>query len=255
MRLAPLAAALVCAAALGAGCGGDDEAGPETPKPAESIKQFEARLKTAVAAIQQDQCDAVEQFNSKAGFQIPCEAKAKKLFAGFQVTGSKTYGSGAVVEFKDAEVKQGFGAYTVAIGEDGKYQITGPISPILQASSLNQEPKDAERMDEAAQQMVDAIRANDCNRFHEWVITPEGMPKDQACKQELTEAYGPLRQELTQAKDAKPERLDGNDQFMFYALRTGEQYRTLIVARTAPGAPKPFLGFVTFRGPVEKPAT
>ena len=248
-RALAAAAALLCAAALGA-CGGDDDDAPDTPKPAESIQQFEARLKTAVAAIP-SQCDAVEQFNAKAGFQLPCDKRAAKLFAGFQVTGSKAYGTGGVVEFKDAEVKQGVGAYTVAIGEDGKYQITGPISPILPASSLNKEPQDADKMDEAAEKMVEAIRANDCNRFYEWVITPEGMPKDQACRQELTEAYGPLRAELGEHKDAKPERLDGNDHFMFYALQTGEQYRTLIVSRTAPGAPKPFLGFVTFRGPAE----
>ncbi len=64
--------------------------------------------------------------------------------------------------------------------------------------------------------------------------------------------YGPLRQQLVQHKDAKPERLDGNDHFMFYALRTGDQYRTLIVSRTGPGGRKPFLGFVTFRGPSEE---
>jgi hypothetical protein len=252
--LGPLAAALACAAAL-ASCGGDDDKGPETPKPAESVKQFEARLKTAVAAIQSDQCDAVEQFNSKAGFQLPCTKQAKKLFADFAITGSKTYGTGGVVEFKDAEVKQGVGAYTVAIGEDGKYQITGPISPILPRTALDEEPKDEAKMDEAAEQMVDAIRANDCNRFYEWVITPEELPKDQACKQELTTAYGPLRQQLTAHEDAKPERLGGNDRFMFYALQTGDEYRTLIVSRTAPGAQKPFLGFVTFRGPAEKPKT
>ena len=252
MRLAPLAAALACAAVLGA-CG-DDDKGAETPKPAESMEQFEARLKTAVAAIQSDQCDAVEQFNSKAGFQLPCDKRAKKLFAGFEITGSKAYGTGGVVEFKDAEVKQGVGAYTVAIGEDGKFQITGPISPILPKTSLRDEPRDQGGMDDAALAMVDAIRSNDCNKFYAAVITPEGMPKDQACKQELTEAYGPLRQQLTRHRNAKPERLDGNDQFMFYALQTGAEYRTLIVSRTAPGAPKPFLGFVTFRGPAE-PAT
>jgi hypothetical protein len=36
---------------------------------------------------------------------------------------------------------------------------------------------------------------------------------------------------------------------MFYALTTGEQYRTLIVSRTGEGAERPFVGFVTFRGP------
>jgi hypothetical protein len=246
-----LAAALLCVAAL-AGCGGGGDDKPKTPKAAETIEQFQARLKTAVAGIQSGQCDTVEAFNSKAGFALPCEAKAKKLFEGFQVTGAKKYGSGGVVEFKDAEVPAGVGAYTVAVGEDGKYQITGPISPILPASSLKAEPKDADRMDEAAEEMVKAIRDNNCDRFHEWVVTPEGMAKPEACQQELTTAYGPLREELTKAKDAKPERLDGNDRFMFYALQTGDQYRTLIVSRTAAGAPKPFLGFVTFRGPAEK---
>ena len=110
-------------------------------------------------------------------------------------------------------------------------------------------------MDRAAEEMVAAIRANDCNRFYAAVITPQGLPKDQACRQELTEAYGPLRQQLERDKEAKPERLDGNDQFMFYALQTGDQYRTLIVGRTQPGAQKPYLGFVTFRGPAEKPQT
>jgi hypothetical protein len=249
-RLLAIAAALLCAAAVGA-CGGDDDEGPDAPKPAESIKQFEARLKTAVAAIP-SQCDAVEQFNARAGFQLPCDRKTAKLFANFEITGSKAYGTGGVIEFKDAEVKDGIGAYTVAIGEDGKYQITGPISPILPKTSLPDEARDPDKMDDAAEEMVGAIRANDCNRFYAAVITPEGLPKDQACRQELTEAYGPLRAELTKHKDAKPERIGGNDQFMFYALRTGEQYRTLIVSRTAPGAPKPFLGFVTFRGPAEK---
>ena len=247
-----LAAALLCAAAL-AGCGGDDDKGPDTPKAAETLEQFQARLKTAAAAVETGQCQAVDQFNSKAGFQLPCEEKnARKLLADFQVTGAKTYGSGGVIEFKDAEVKQGVGVYTIAVGEDGKYQITGPISPIIPASSLDQEPKDADKMDTAAEQMVEAIRSNNCDRFYEAVITPEGMAKAQACEQELETAYGPLRAELAKDKEAKPERLGGNDWFMFYALETGDQFRTLIVSRTAPNAPKPFLGFVTFRGPVEK---
>ena len=249
-----LAAALACAAAIG-GCGGDEDKGPEAPKPAESIKQFEARLKTAVAAVQSGQCDAVEQFNAKSGLPLGCDAAAKKLFGGFQIVGSKAYGTGAVIEFKGVQVKQGVGVYTAAIGDDGKYQLTGPRAPVIPASSLAEEPKDAEKMDDAAEEMVAAIRANDCDRFVAGVITPDGLAKQQACEQELTELYAPLREQLNQHKDAKPERLEGNDRFMFYALRTGDQYRTLIVARTGPAAKKPFLGFVTFRGPAEKKKT
>ena len=251
MRLA-CAAALLCAAALAACGGGDEDKGPDTPKPAETVQEFQARLSTAIAAIGADQCQTVEVFNAKSGLPLQCDDAAKKLFAGFQVTGSKAYGTGAVVEFKAAQVTQGVGAYTAAIGEDGKYQLTGPIATTLPEPSLEQEPKDADGMDEAAQAMVDAIRANDCNRFSDAVLAPEGLSKEEACKQELTELYGPLREQLTKHRDAKPERIEGNDRFMFYALRTGEEYRTLIVTRTGPTSKKPFVGFVTFRGPSEK---
>jgi hypothetical protein len=244
-----LAAALVGAAAA-AGCGGGGAKGPKTPKPAESIVQFQARLSTAVAAIQRGQCDAVGVFNAKAGFSLPCTAAAKKPFAGFRITGSKVYGSGAVVEFKDAEVPQRLGIYTAALGEDSKYQLTGPVSPIFPVTTLDKKPKDPAKMDQAAQAMVDAIRTNDCNRFIAAVYTPPQLPRIQACKQELTDAYGPLRLQLTQHKDAKPVRLDGNAAFMFYALQTGDQYRTLIVSQGGTrAAPK---GFVTFRGPPAK---
>ena len=250
-RLLAVPLLLLAAAALGCGGGGDDE--PDTPKPAETIQAFEARLKTTVAAIQQGRCETVQQFNLKAGYPLPCEARAKKLYEGFKVVGAKTYGSGGVVEFQDAETKGRIGVYTVAIGDDGKYQITGPIVPILETSTLKTEPKDADAMDEAAEAMVDAIRTNDCNKFAEAVVIPPGLEKAEGCKQELGEAYGPLRQQLVADKDAKPERLSGNDWFMFYALDSGGQYRTLVVARAAQGSTKPFLGFVTLRGPAEKP--
>ena len=249
MRRVLLLPLLCAAAALGCGGGGDD--GPKTPEPKETLQQFQARLTTAMAAVQKQQCSAVDAFNAKAGLQIPCDKKTQKLFAGFRVTGAKTYGSGGVVEFKDAETKDKTGVYTIAIGEDGRYQLTGPVSPLVDKTTLNEEPRNPDQMDRAAQEMVDAIRANNCDRFFTSVVTPQGLPKEQACKQELAEAYGPLRQQLVAHRDAKPERLEGNATFMFYALRTGDQYRTLIVTRTAPGAPKPFLGFVTFRGPAE----
>ena len=127
MRGRALAAALACAAAL-AGCGGgDDDEGPETPKPAETIEQFQARLKTAVAAIGQNQCEAVARFDEKAGLPLQCSAQAKKLFAGFQVTGAKAYCSGGVVEFKAAQVPQGVGAYTV-----GRHFVWGATARMVQ---------------------------------------------------------------------------------------------------------------------------
>ncbi len=241
-------------AAVAAGCGGGDgDEGPETPKAKENLQSFQARLETAVAAIGQSQCEAVEEFNSRAGLPLPCDSRAKKLFAGFEVTGAKTYGTGGVVEFQSAETRPNFGVYTIAIGEDGRYHLTGgPLGPIVENTTLDEEPQREEEMDRAAQAMVDAIRANDCDRFVADVVTPQGLQKKQTCDQELTQAYGPLHQELTEHRDAKPERLDGNAAFMFYALRTGNEYRTLIVTRTGPGAPKPFLGFVTFKGPLQK---
>jgi hypothetical protein len=240
-------------AALLAGCGGDDDEKPETPKAKETLQSFEARLKTAVAAIGQGQCEAVNRFNARSGLPLPCTARAKKLFAGFEVTGARTYGSGGIVEFRSAETRPNLGVYTIAIGEDGRYHLTGgPLGPIVEKSTLSEEPGREEEMDTAAQAMVAAIRANDCNRFVSNVVTPLGLQRQQVCEQELGQAYAPLRRQLIQHKDAKPERLDGNAAFMFYALRTGREYRTLIVTRTGKGAPKPFLGFVTFKGPLQQ---
>jgi hypothetical protein len=240
-------------AAVAAGCGGDGEEGPETPKARENLQSFQARLETAVAAIGQGHCDAVKEFNSRAGLPLPCDARAKKLFTGFKVTGARTYGTGGIVEFQSAETKGNVGVYVIAVGEDGRYHLTGgPLGPIVEKSTLDEEPKREEEMDRAAQAMVDAIRSNDCNRFLADVVTPQGLEKDEICDQELSQAYGPLHTQLTRHRDAKPERLDGNAAFMFYALRTGSEYRTLVVTRTGPGAPKPFLGFVTFKGPLQK---
>jgi hypothetical protein len=240
---------LLLAAAV-SGCGGDDSDEPEVPKAKETIQSFEARLKTTVAAIQQGQCGAVAEFNAKAGYQLPCQERAKKLFAGFKVTGAKTYGSGGVIEFQDAETQGRTGVYTVAIGEDGKYQITGPVVPILEKGTLNEEPKNEDQMDDAAEEMVEAIRANDCKKFVQVVVTPPSNSQKATCDQELIDAYGPLHQQLVANKDAKPERIEGNAGFMFYALRTGDQYRTLIVTRALQG--RPYRGFVTFRGPPEQ---
>jgi hypothetical protein len=238
--------ALLVAAALIAGCGGGDDDGPETPEAKETIQQFQARLTTAVAAIETDRCRVVEQFNAKSGFPLPCDGAAKRRFAGFTVTGSKTYGSGGVIEFRDAETKGKLGVLTVAIGEDGRYHLTGPISPIVDRSTLAQEAERADDMDDAAEGMLESIRAGNCDGFH--VPPRPGKSPAESCDEEL-ELYGALRAQLTRDKDAKPERLDGNATFMFYGLRTGDEYRTLVVTREAPGAPKPFVGFVTFRGP------
>lgn len=251
MRRALLA---VLAAAALAGCGGDDDKGPETPKPKETIQAFQARLQTAVAAIGQGQCGAVDEFNSKAGLSLPCDARAKKQAASFKVVGAKAYGTGGVVEFQNDQTGGGRGVYTIAIGEDGRFHLTGgPLIPVVETSTLNQKAEKTDEMDKAAERMVEAIRANDCEKFVAAVPPPQGLSKQDACRQELTEAYGPLRQQLNADKDAKPERLDGNAIFMFYALRTGSEYRTLIVRRTSPTGP--YVGFVTFRGPAEPKKT
>jgi hypothetical protein len=242
LLLVPL---LVAAAAVPACGGGDDE--PATPKAKETLKIFQARLESTMAAIQQGQCAAVAEFNSRSGYPLPCEGGAKKRFAGFKVTGAKTYGSGGVVEFQDGETKGRTGVFTIAIGEDGKYQLTGPVSPILDGTTLNQEPENEDQMDDAAQEMVDAIRANDCKKFVQVVVSPPSPSEKETCDAELIDAYGPLHQQLVAHKDAEPKRLDGNANFMFYALRTGDQYRTLIVTKALQG--RPYRGLVTFRGP------
>lgn len=263
--LAPLLA-LVLAAAV-AGCGESKSkvelssapSGP-VPSPKAQITELGDRLTAAMANIQAGKCAPVNAFNKHSGFGLFCNPQGKKAYKGFRVVGSEVFGTGGLLEFTDAEIKKAkglkatpgvktkgkkkVGVLTAALDPTGHFQLTGPVSPILLGSVIGTKPVNGAGADSNAVTFLKSIRDKDCNAFYKYSLTPRAVTKKVACKAGLDSAYGELHKQLTSGKKVALFREGGNAQFYVYGLRTGSQFRTLIVAKNPPPGP-PFLAFGT----------
>jgi hypothetical protein len=258
----------LCIAAAIAGCGSSKtevKVGAKSgavPADKEPISGYVNRLEAAMASIQAGKCAPVNDFNKRSGFQLFCNAKGKKAYKDFKVLGTETFGTGGVVEFRDAEVQklprqkptpgvktkggQQVGVITVALDADGRYEATGPVAPILPGSVIGTKPVSWSGADSNAVTFLESVRDRDCATFFKYSITPRGLPQKAACRQGLDQAYAELHKQLGSGKKADLFRQGGNAQFYFYGLRTGSQFRTLVIGKNPPPGPT-FLAFGTFR--------
>jgi hypothetical protein len=249
-------AALAGVAVVLAGCGGGGgldktvSAGPP-PEPEESISAFAGRLASAVEAGRQGKCRELKALS----VQLNCNPRARRAFAGFKVTGTATYGTGGVVEFVNAETRDpkgvtpsargARGVYTVALDPRGRWAFTGSVLPVLPGPTIGTRPAGVAGARRAARQFVTAVRRSDCSLFYRVTFTP-GQERQQACAIGLGE-YAPLAQQLRDHSDASPRPLGGNAVFAFFGLWTGDQYRTVVVFRSAPS--EPYLVMGALKGP------
>ena len=192
---------------------------------------------------------------------MPCGRAMRAPFAGFKVTDTATFGTGGLVEFEDSETRHAKlpaglepspsgprGIYTVAIDPGGRYAFTGPISPILPGPTIGTRPASFAGPDRAAHQFLLALRRTECGLFYRVTLTP-GLGRSAACARGLGHQYAPLAKQLKDDAGAKPVRFGGTRDLTFYGLRTGGQYRTLIVLKNLPGQAQPYLVMGAFRGP------
>ena len=256
-------AAVAAAAAIG-GCGGgseESESDAPPPKPKESISAFAGRLASAIEAGEQGKCASLRALSEKGGLQLPCGDEARTAFRGFKVTATATYGTGGVVEFvgaetEDPELPPGVeesedgarGIYTVAVDPSGHYAFTGPFAPILPGPTVGTRAASFAGADAAAREFVDAVRRRDCRNFYRVTLTP-GLEQEAACSRTLGGDYAPLTKQLRKHEKATVVRSGGTAHVAFYGLRTGDEYRTLVVLRNAPGEEQPYLVMGAFRGP------
>jgi hypothetical protein len=140
-------------------------------------------------------------------------------------------------------------AIVVAIGTDGRYTATGPIVPVLPATSLGTKPANLGEQDARARKFLDSVRTHDCATFFKYAVTPGVKNAKEACTKILDTAYSKLAEQLKANKDAKPIREGGNGRFTVYGVRTGKDYRTLVEVKGLPGDPEPYLIMGTTRGP------
>jgi hypothetical protein len=252
-------AILAAAAAVATGCGGgsDQSSSAPPPGPEESIHAFAGRLASAIEAGQRDECAQLRELSRAGGMRLNCDSRAKKAFAGFRVTGAQRYESGGVIEFEDAETKNpelppgtvvsprgARGVYTVALDPHGRWAFTGPVSPLLPAPTIGTRPASPAGPRAAVRRFVTAVKRSDCALFYKVTFTP-GLDQQQACATVLGD-YAPLAKQLKEGPDPRILPLGGNATFAFFGLRTGEQYRTLVLIKTAG---QPHLVMAAFPGP------
>jgi hypothetical protein len=255
---------LTAAAAALAGCGGgssDSGSHAPPPKPKESIHAFAGRLSSAIEAGRQGSCGELRELSKTSAMRLNCNARARRAFAGFRVTAAAAYGTGGIVEFIDAETKYPQlapgqkpsragvrGIYTVALDPDGKYAFTGPVSPILPGPTIGTRAASAAGADAVARQFVDAVRRRDCALFYRVALTP-GKLQAAACAGTLRRDYAAVTGALKKHPEARAVRQGGTADLTFYGLRTGGDYRTLVILKNAPGERQPYLAMGTLKGP------
>lgn len=284
-----LFALLGCAAAAVAGCGSSTSsksssgstsstskskgatiavtsgpAGP-LPRPKEPLPAFEKRLTAVFADAASGKCAPVTAFKTSAGYSLPCTpGKTQSKFAGFKITATAQYGTGAVVEFTDAEVararhnldvagatptrRRPTGFLPLALGSSGAYTyIPAAAPPILAGSYVGTRPNGWSEADATAIRYLTAVRDVNCPTWFKYTATPNGMSRPQACKLGLTQAGAPLRQ-LLKTQRVKLSRMGGNAVFYFYRLQVGSTAGTIGIARDQPPAPS-FITLGTARAP------
>jgi hypothetical protein len=239
-------------------------AGP-TPRATEPLSGFVMRLTVAAHDITSGKCAPVAAFGKTSNLILPCNAQARKQFAGFKVTGSATYGTGAVVEFTDADVAskthvtgfsgttptkvQNTGFYPLALSKTGRYiYVPAGAPPVFPGSYIGSKPNGWAGADAEAVRFLTAVRDNNCAAWFKNVITPNGMPQKTACQLGLIKASAALRQALNSGQPVELSREDGNAVFYYYALTIGKTSGTLGIARDQPPAP-PFIAVGTTQSP------
>lgn len=278
---------LSSSAAVAAGCGSSKKSSSTTakgtsssiavtaapsgplPQPKESLSAFEKRMTAAFTAAAAGNCAPSKAFGDSVSYTVPCKpGKPAKTFANFKITGAATYGTGALIEYSDAEVtrprqhldlagatptvRRTTAFFPLALSPDGRYVYAGGPSgsPILAGPFIGTTPNGWSGADATAMAFLTSVQRNDCNTWFKNSITPNGMSKQQACSLGLVKFYAPLHKALTSGQPIKLYHLGGNAFTYFYGVRTGSQVRTLAVARDQPPAP-PFVALTTVKAPAK----
>jgi hypothetical protein len=248
--LLPLLAAalLVPASAAAAESAVATAAQAGTPRPAVPAATFAKRLQRALT---RRGCPGLRSINRLGQVRLPCPSSSsrriRRAYRGFRVRGTRTYGSGAVIDFTDREAPRG-GSYVLLLSEHRRWSIVFP-GITGRRTTRDDGPGDLTGARNAIAGFLPAVRDGSCDGFFRLAVTPPGESKERSC----ATAFGPnglylgLQGDLRATPDAVPSPLGGNRTFQFFALRTGATYRTVATLRSPQGAGEPYLVISTER--------
>jgi hypothetical protein len=247
-RLSALMCAGAAAAALAAGCGGDDESTAkdeqvDVPAASEPAQTFIERMaKLIETTTKQKDCAELSTINVRSATQFPCPApKAlRNSMAKFEVVGAEEYGTGAVIDYKSGTIKDG-AAITLSVSPDRNWGI-GRFGIVTNPSTDTSDEKNREGYAKAADEFLKSIRDRDCDAYV--AVTFNGDDKKEKVCKETFPSTKSMAKLLKSNPDAKPHYEGGNAAYGFYSLETAKPKPasvTFSIAKSTAKGPRPFV--------------
>lgn len=243
----------LCAAALlgvgaVAGCSDGEEsaAGEEqvdyslATEPPRTFIERTARL-LATTTDKKD-CAGLDAINSRSYTRLACPAttELRRSMARFKVVGAQTYGTGAVIDYKSGQIKDG-AAILLFVSPSREWAISrfGVVTP---PSTKTDDRASRRGFEKVVHDYLKAVRKRDCQEFIATVFFAPGENK-RVCSTTFAETAG-LARRLKSNPSAVPKYEGGNGTFGFFTLETSKpkaQNLTFSVIRAAGNALKPYM--------------
>jgi hypothetical protein len=244
-RLPLCMSALLCGIAV-AGCG--DDGGESTAKEktkfaasSEAEDVFIERMaKLLETTVTKKDCAQLEEINARSFTRFPCPpVKAlRKSMRSFEIVGSETYGTGAVVDYKSGEVTDG-AAIVLFVSADRNWGISR-FGVVTEPSVGTSDDDSRGGYDKTVDQYLSAARKRDCKGLMKVSLT---RGEKDVCKTVLL-VTEPLAKRLKANPSAKPKYEGGNGTYGFYTLETQKpkpENSTISVVKSTDGSATPYV--------------
>lgn len=248
----PLAMLLaISAVALGCGSDGDatSAARPEAAKgsPAQLAERLGRLLATTTK--KKKHCGQLDRLTRRAFYDFRCPQlrDVRRSMARFEVIGSATYGTGAVVDYRTGALEDG-AVLTMRVAPDGAWTLSR-FGLLYEPAVETSDEDSRDGFDSAVQGYLEAVRERDCDLYARHSFSE--AEEDDICKTDFAQTEH-LAKTLEANPAAAPEYLGGNESFGFYGLTLPEpksRYLTINVVKAAEGSLRPFLVLDVTPGP------
>jgi hypothetical protein len=201
------------------------------PTPRQSLGNFAQKLERALT---KKRCPGLKRINRYSELQLLCPSSsrtARRATKGFDVLGYKTYGTGGVIDFKDARSPDG-ASFVLGLGERRNWSIVEEVET-GQRTTNRPSPADTSEVSEALGYFMLAVRDGDCTGYWDYSVTGD-LDQEEACEAAFgvpDGIYIPLQDSLLANPNDVPYHIGGNPVFQFYGYQAGDTYRTAVVQR------------------------
>jgi hypothetical protein len=230
-----------------AGCGGDEASTAQEEVRIQAATQpsqeFAGRLANLLRTTKKPaECLELNTIAARSFTRFPCPPPKPmaRSMASFEIVDSDEYGTGAVVDYKSGEAKDG-AALILFVAPNREWGISR-FGMLTEPSVGTSDATSREGFDTAVDDYLAAVRDRDCKAYMEVAVTDSSDAKA-VCKSAFAGTEG-LADRLEASSDPAPVYEGGNRTFGFYTVETPKpkpRRTTVSVIRTESGGEDVYL--------------